>query len=180
MRMVFDGVKNFWRWVKNFWKWVKNCWEKRNRKESKSTIEMETKSIRSVIDFAKSSKKNVIYNLEYKYQSEYKDVFSVVNVKIKWIQFFLKIKILPGDFSMIFIYHYLILPWICMVISPQRARLTLFEIESLTKYYLILHDKYEILNISNLNFMDWTRLRQEMDGDCWPWLNNENGGNLLG
>ena len=36
---------------------VKNFWEKRNPKKSKSRIEMETKSIRSVNDLGKSSEK---------------------------------------------------------------------------------------------------------------------------
>ena len=42
---------------KTFEKWVKNFYEKRNRKEWKSISEVEKKSISSVIDFGKSSKK---------------------------------------------------------------------------------------------------------------------------
>ena len=69
-----------------------------------------------------------------------------INVKIKWIQFFRKIKIPPRHFSMVFIYHWRILPWICKVISPKRARLPLFESYSLFKYYLILlHFKINFL-----------------------------------
>ena len=64
MRMVLDGVKNFWKCgKKKCEKWVKNFYEKRNRKESKSIIEVEKKSISSVIDFGKSSKKSVIYDI---------------------------------------------------------------------------------------------------------------------
>ena len=49
---------------------------------------METKSIRSVSDFGKSSKKKVIYDLEYKNTSKYTDLFFVVNVKKKESNFF--------------------------------------------------------------------------------------------
>ena len=68
-----------------------------------------------------------------------------VNVKIKWVQFFWKIKIPPRHFSMVFTYHQWILLWIGKVISPKRARLTLFESYSLSKYYLILHFKIHFL-----------------------------------